>query len=541
MFTIKPFIIFNFTLVLYFILALALQPIAIGNIDLDDTILLANIGWRVINGLKPVIDFPHLYGGVVAEFVSLSFYIFGVSFRAINFALIIMFGVSITVLGFLSVSRISLARFSLLAVLSAALMLSLVPIEVGRIAVPTIGQSFSYNHFAVILMMALTVYTLVRVDNINLEIASSIVAGIIIVLLTLVKPTFSVFGLAVIAACLVQSRWLSVGIIILSIVIGTIVLDPGLQRILGSWDFLLNSDVGQRATIFYFLKKSMSLIVQQLLSIIIVAALIYMSRSSFLHCKLPIFILACGYGAATLTMNAVPDLMLMPFLVTIGFLIIEATNSSELNEINIFTKLKLSFPIAMAYTFIFPALISAGVALGLSIVNKKSSLFPNLALSDYVVISPLSSLDAFRSKTSETALEDRVQEIIQGKLSPNLERYEYVMLADGLKLLSGIPSLKKYGIVSSGRMFDFSMAYQSKPVANYPSWPTPDLPYFKNNKLLPKEISAVMLTKIETVPGLLNNELTIMMGADFKRCDESEIWVLFLRNKLQSELCSNKY
>ena len=228
----KKFITVNALVGCIFILSLALQPILISNIDLDDTMLLANLGWRGINGQRPVLDFPHLYSGVAAQYVSWAFYLFDVSFRAINFALLMMFASSFTILGILCFRRLSFTRFSILGVLSAALTISLVPLEVGRIAVPTIGHSFSYNHFAIVIMMALTVFALIKVKERNTEYVCAVFAGFAVAVLILLKPTFSVFGLAVLLACMSQSRWISSVLILFGTMLSMTILDPGMQRTL---------------------------------------------------------------------------------------------------------------------------------------------------------------------------------------------------------------------------------------------------------------------------------------------------------------------
>src|SRR5687768_13154233 len=85
------FIVVNLLLVLFLVAALLVAPIAVDQIHMDDTVLLAHVGWRGVNGLVPVIDYPHFYGGFAEAFVIASFKLFGVSYKAVDYAFVMLF------------------------------------------------------------------------------------------------------------------------------------------------------------------------------------------------------------------------------------------------------------------------------------------------------------------------------------------------------------------------------------------------------------------------------------------------------------------
>ena len=111
------------------------------------------------------------------------------------------------------------------------------------------------------------------------------------------------------------------------------------------------------------------------------------------------------------------------------------------------------------------------------------------------------------------------------------------MFADGIALLQEKPDFAQYGIISNGRMFDFTMPLGAPPVASFPVWPTTNLDYFTEPSPLFEDVDVVMISVNIPRLGLTNDALIRKMGAEFRLCRQSRIWSLYLRREHPEALC----
>ncbi len=545
--------VFNILAVLVFLAILVLHPIPLDTHHMDDTVFLAHVGWRGVNGLTPVLDYPSYYGGMTERFMTWAFQLFGVSYRSINYGIAMMFAPGAAMLWILGWRRLSTTRLTLLIAVSAALVLSLSPIELGRVDWPRVAHSYVYNHVGIVLMMALTIFSLERATPRPLEVATALLAGVVVFALMLLKSTFGVVGPFVVLACLLQGRWLSTVSVVAGTILGMLLMDPGLQRVLGSLDYLLTSvDAADGLGLTFVIGTGIKIVFQQILALSVVLLLMFLIWRRFGRRELPFLLsvvsLACGYGAALITTSGEPDLKFLPFLIVIALISaarIEAgaalssksppAAANDTGQAADDTSLSLAraLPFAMAYALIVPALLSAAAGLVLASANRGASLIEAGPAKDYVVLSgdiwpPLR--DA--SLPADVARFNRDPEQLHE------ERVEYVMFADGIALLQAIPEMAEYGIISNGRMFDFTAPLMAPPVASFPLWPTENLKFFSDPGPLPMDVDAVMMSLDIPELGLVNRQLAIKMGDDFRVCQTSKIWTLYLRNSIPGTFCS---
>lgn len=539
----RLFPVLNLSITAAFIGLLLIQPILIDTGHMDDTVLLANLGWRGVNGLEPVLDFPHFYGGVTSKFVTWAFQIFGASYFSIQYAFVMMFIAASSVIWILGYQRIPISYLTLLTALAGTLILSLVPIETGRYEEPITRHSFVYNHAAIVLMMALSLFALLKAKPGPLEDGRAVFAGVTIYVLILLKPTFGVFGACVVLACLVQARWRCSLLIALGVGLGVWFLDPGMERALGSLSYLLGSAAAESTGIDFFVSEAVDLYVDHAVALGLLGGVLVLLRVATVRMILPMLILFAGYYAAILTTGGSTDLKILPFLIVIA--LICAVLSTKYNLADTYLpnspkkrKLVTALPFVMAYFLIVPAVMSATASSVMAFAHKDASLIKAGPARDYVVADENSF---FNTTVSETALSDIIFGILNGTPSVRSERDEYAMFADGIALLQEKPDFAQYGIISNGRMFDFTMPLGAPPVASFPVWPTTNLDYFTEPSPLSEDVDVVMISVDIPRLGLTNDALIRKMGAEFRLCRRSRIWSLYLRREHPEALCEQAW
>lgn len=544
---------FNFAATILFLGGLLLHPVILDSIHFDDTAFLAHLGWRGVNGFFPIDDYPHFYGGMTARFVTWAFEIFGVDFRAINYAFAMVFGAAVSVLLLLGWGRVSAAGLSLLTVLAAALILSLAPIELGRIGAPRSAHSYVYNHAGLVLMMGLTLFSIVEVTSKRLEIVSALAAGVSIYGLILLKTTFGIFAPFAVIALLSQRRWLSSALVSAGAVLGMVLMDPGMARALGSLEVLLNSAAA--ATVsnpFFFVYVNVLIVYKQALGVFVVGILYLAYHGRFgrpaLQFGFCALLCIAGYFAALTTMGGRPEYKLLPILVVLALVMAEALLRSPAPERGAGTAregrpapknlLIAAIPLALAYSLVLPAAMSASAALKHAIDSRGAALIPGGPAASYVVLGRAvgGAPDLARSVAITIAAIDDMHASEATSIYFD-DSMEYVMFADGFALLRQIPGVERYGIISSGRMFDFTAPLQSRPVLSFPVWPTANLEYFTGGAPLGDDVDLVMISRDVPVLGLVRDQLLRKMADDFKPCRKSPLWTLYARKGLPNLPC----
>ena len=536
----KSLLLLNLSVAFLLAAALLIAPVAVDQIHMDDTVLLANVAWRGVNGYAPVIDYPHFYGGFAESFVTASFMVFGVSYKAIDYAFVTLFLVTASLVWLLCWNRLRIVETSLLTALGAAIILSLDPLEAFQHFRP--GHSFVYNHVGIVLMLALTVFACRTVESRRAELASALAAGGAIHTLVLLKTTFGLFSLSLVLACLVQKRWLAAGLVMVGGAVTMLVLDPTMERALGSLGLLLTSEAAAQAGGFEgrLLMASLMLKTQALpiaIVLILTAVLWRRTRRKSLPLIASLLVCGAGYSAAMLTTGGNPEHKLLPFLVVAALLLCKALTEAAPADASVRPWLISAVPIILAYSLILPSVATFAIAISQSLEQRDASLVEHGPLARYVVFDPAESHSAVaRSERLTAATANTLQHIRSGKVS---DRDEYVMLADGMKLLRQVDNVSGFGIISNGRMFDFTAPLQSKVVASYPVWPTLASPELMVDKPLEADVDMVMV--LDEIPelGLVSGALRARMGGDFRPCRRSAFWTLFVRRSVTNASCAS--
>lgn len=536
----KLSLILNVLVALFLVIALIIAPIAVDQIHMDDTLLLANVGWRGVNGCAPVIDYPHFYGGFAESFVIASFWAFGVSFKALDYAFVMLFAAATLLTWLLCWKRLRVFETSLLTAIAAALIVSLYPIESHEKFSP--AHSFVYNHVGIVLMLALTVFACRPLKSRRLEFVSALAAGGALYALVLLKTTFGIFGLSVILACLIQRRWSSAGLVLVGAIFVLLLLDPTMDRALGSLELLMTSGAASQAGGLkgrMFIASLMMETQAVPIAILLILTIALWRRVKWDSWQLIASMLICGagYGAAMLSTGLSPQYKLLPFLVVAALLICKELTATRAAESSVKHHLLISsVPIVFAYLLIVPAVATSAIALSLAFKHSDASLVEQGPLSQYVVIDPTkpdragSAGERLAAATATT-----LQRVGGGQVS---DREEYVMLADGVALLRKFDNVSALGIVSNGRMFDFTAPLQAKVVQSFPVWPTAESPELMLRKPLEADVDIVMM--LDEIPQLelVSGALRTRMGQEFRPCLRSAFWTLFVRRRVTNASCA---
>ena len=538
-------VILNTIVVMFFIGVLLFVPQIVDDIHMEDTVLLGNIAWRGLNGYFPVIDYPHFYGGITELAITVAFYLFGTSYKSIDYGFILLFFFACLATWTLCWKRLSYNYITLLTALAAALLISLDPLEVVQVF--HIGHSFSYNHLAVVLMLSLIVFACSAHDESQREFITAFLAGVILYVLILIKTTFGLIGPSIIFVCLLQRRWTSALLIMAGVTTAMLFLDPGMPRALGSLSFLLKSDAAAEAGGFWgALKVTLQMLRGQVVPIgvtlILAMTLWRRQRSNAVSLIVSIAVCGLGYGLCMLTTGGSPEKKLLPFVVVASSLLVSALARADPQKREVLKYLKLATftPVLFAYLLIVPAMASSLQLVLHADKNKDARLVEEGPLSDYVVIDPEDTNHKTRFMSVASRLSDaRLHSLDRVRTGALVERDKYVMFADGIEMLQGIPHISGYGIISNGRMFDFTMPLKSKVVLSYPVWPTLSSVKRTRNSPLESDVDMVMISDEVPALRLVTDPLRARMGQDFQQCRRSAYWTLFARRTLPKDACDS--
>ena len=520
------FVALNLLISLFLIAALLVAPVAVDQIHMDDIVLLANVAWRGVNGFVPVIDYPHFYGGFAEFFVTAAFRLFGVSYKVVDYAFVMLFAVSAVMSGALYWKRLTLAEASLLTVLGAALILSLDPLEAFQHFKP--GHSFVYNHVGVVLMMALTVFACRGAGDSRAELMSAVAAGGVLYALVLLKTVFGAIGIAMILACLVQKRWTSAALVVAGASAAMLLLDPGMARALGSLDLLLASDaaaeaggLGGRLVVASLMLETQAV---GIAVVLILAVMLWRRRRwDSLPLIASLFLCGLGYGAAMLATGGNPQHKMMPLLTVAAILIGKALTEGRDGERSVtHDALVGAVPVVIAFSWIVPAIATSGIALSQSFAMADQALVRDGPMARYVVFEK----DKAGADQLGPAISDARRRTGGDEIT---DRDEYVVFADGLNLLRQIDDVAAFGIVSNGRMFDFTAPLQSRIVPTFPVWPTAASPELTSRAPLGRDVDLVMMVDEMPSLDLVSAPLARRMGTDFRPCRRSAFWTLYAR------------
>lgn len=509
---------------------------------MGDTTLMANLGWRDLHGLKPSVDYPHLYGGVMAWLVGVSYGVFGTGLKAIDYGIVFGFiGVGI-MLGAMVWRRISWTSASFLLLVIAITLLSRSPYE--QTAPPLLGaaHSFSYNHLGAGIMIAVAPFALFASPNKRAEICGGLICGVGLWILALIKPTFAAYLPAVFMALFVQRRWKTAVITAVALGIASVITDFGLLRFLGAFNYLTTTTSNLTGGLSGLIEKTVILLIQSrfILALLAVFAVFLLAKPSRYiggFC-LATTLLAIGYLATAVTMGPQVALQLMPFALCLLVLSVEAILRDKDRPAQT-THIATRARDYVVWIIALPIIVNSIMISTLSHTRADLRLIQDGPLGEYFFAGDLSLTPYLPGETAQ----ERTTRILKTAAAQPLSRYAadqsltYVMAADAIMMLRGLPDLGQYGIVSNG--IEFSALVESRPMANIPPWLSTNALAHLPSSGLPNDVDIVVLTKAHPPQWFpILEPLKSRMGDGFQLCQSSLFWDMYVRRDIATISCS---
>ncbi|WP_171125997.1 MULTISPECIES: hypothetical protein [unclassified Ruegeria] len=454
-----------------FILSRIAVPVLLDDGFIVDTLFYGNLGWRGFNGLHPVLDYPHHYGGGFTSFIVLAFNSFGPTLKAIDYTYVLLFLFAFIFGSTVLLGRVSIDNAIILLTCSAAIILGVNCIEDGFI--DTISHSFAYNHIAICLMMFLTVFA-TKTSKLTkiLEFLVSLFCGGVLFFLIIMKTPFLLFSLFYFPAVWVNRGRKISFYTVLGFVSAIFLFDPALTRTVESTELLFSNDIRSAAGGIQGRILHGIYIVLAASPILLVCA----SKCLTLYRNDPtgtsnfIFALSTctlGYLAASLFMNGYAYLKLLPILVVVLLLLSERIRASSADT---------SASSDLVALVLAALIIAQGAVASINYVRisselKDYSLIEKGPVSMYVM--PYFSPGEKTGDTREERLSNASEALAARRKNGDPERGadSYVIFADGIQLLQSVPDVQSKRIVSTGGGYDFTLALEAPPVVSYPVWP----------------------------------------------------------------------
>lgn len=220
-------------------LAVILPPIVYDTLHVTDKTFMAMVSRWVFDGAVPGRDFNHFYGGGHEFFVALAYRLFGVSIKALDYALVVQFAFVLALLCGLGWRRLDRVSLSGLAVVLAVILFARLPFEeLPQLVKLTAAHSFPYNRFGTALCVICAAVALVPAKGGGLPAAlGAVIAALAAIVAILAKATFFPIVIGVIGALALTGRWRELAIFALACAAIFLALDPSLQRVWGTLSY----------------------------------------------------------------------------------------------------------------------------------------------------------------------------------------------------------------------------------------------------------------------------------------------------------------
>jgi hypothetical protein len=504
-------------------LLVTLCPVVYNTDDLADTIFLVGVAWRIFNGAVPVVDFGHFYGGFSETYISWAFSLFGVSIKALDYALLLQFATTAIIVAVASWRRISVVSFWMLLLVSGMCILTRAPFEYDISLTSVVSaHSFVYNRFALALTIPVMLFAILPVNDRNAELTCAIVIGATLYMIALTKPSFVVFLPAVFLALALQARFRGLFFVTLGLLIAKFYLDFGAARFLGSSEYL-NASISDQVAFGDYLRKGFQLLLAQPVGL---AAVVFAAALIFAHSKwrtLPAllaatFVMGGGVGMAV-SMGGAGSIgqQLMPLMASLAVVIFELSRRLSMPE-SVGTLKMIALTVVAGFSLPHFANIAAATIEAVEMSDR--SLITDGPLKNYISMSAAFELPPVGSDLS-VATEAARQHLAQG--NPMEAGVQYPMLADGINVLKGIEGISELGVVADGG-FAFDFALGAPPVLGFPVWIRDTSPELAYGQPLPDDVAIVMLRRSST-----ETIIRARLEGHFVLCTQTAIWDVFSR------------
>lgn len=533
---------FGVVLILGALASFCLVPLVYDTIHLQDTLFFAELGWRVLNGAVPTVDFNHFYGGVVAQYVAWAFAWFGVTVKSVDYAFVMMAATAMGLAVLVSLRRLTILSFVALSTIVVASCLARVPFEeLTAIQRPTSGHSFVYNRFASALAVILAVFALIPVPVRGLDALAGIACGVAAYLIVLIKPTFVPFLPAFLLALILLKRWVALGAVAIGLLLSVVLIDPIGARVLAAFDYAVASAGIRVSTGDLMLKTVAVFLVQPMSLLFVLLALIVTARIGgrrSIAFVIAAFGLTVGFAGMTATMGWRGSIgqQALPFLSGICIVFFEWARRQAPAKSGPVGFLHLT-SLCVVMSFSLPQLGQS--VLGGLVGNLRQ---PLLLLQGTPLETYLAWSDEFVTLSggqirAPMALDDQVASAkahLEAGKKINVG-VEYAMIADGVRLLQQVPNIQSMGLGGDYGVFSFAM--QTDSVLGYPVWVATNSPELAPGLPLPEGLDVMMIRRVNA--NEMSFQLLEKMENIFVPCASSTLWTMYLRTGLDTGFCQS--
>ena len=473
-----------------------------------DTIFIMGAAWRVHEGLTPAVDFGHFYGGVMAQGLGAGMRLFGHGVFTFDYF-------TLSVAAFLSAMafvllrpRISWHGYMATVLVTSTLLLTRFPLEFAQSVTQMVAaHSFIYNRFALAVLVVLGLFVALPEERASREGLLAVLAGVLVALVCLTKPTFVLLCAGLPLALILQGRWSACAGLGVGILATFLLLDPALARFLGSFSYAM-AHVGEQTSMTGLVRKALLLPLAQAVALTFcLAGLAYLVQQRISPRTLMALVVmtATGVGLAT-TMGGIGNLgqLALPTLIMAALAAAEIARRAALDGSGALTLVATCLVLAFAWPHLLNSFSMTAEAIG----ARYQSLITQGPYARYV---------------SRPERHDANQAT------------QYEMMADGIAALNQLGDPSRWGIVADHGI-SFEYALLAPPVPGYPLWARPSAPEFAPDRPLPPETDIVMLGRGEE-ENPVGDILRRKMDGFFLPCIRSAHWEIFRRRTLKIPAC----
>lgn len=496
----------------FLICAILMVGLTLGNIlfgvlydteHFGDTLFVLGAGWRTVQGLTPVLDFGHFYGGVMAEGIAATMRLTGADAFAFERFTLLLLATLVLAATAILYRRMSSAGFLAVILTITVLTLTRYPLELDEAIIRVAStHSFIYNRYGLALFLISGLFVALRGTSDRSDMFPGLLVGVLVVLAALTKSTFVVLAPGVVLGLTLQGRWRALAGVCVGIGASVMLLDPGLQKWLGSLTYVQAQVADQASTdIGSLLRKAIQLPLSQplatTLALMAVITLLW-TRTHVAAVLGLIVVAAAGVGMET-TMGGNGNLgqLALPVAILIALAAGEIAGRSRLQ----YALPMQMVAFAMVLAFSLPHL-----------VNLASAMLEGVARRDQMLISEgpyaryLSVPDTEHQPGAAT---------------------QYAMFADGIEALHALGDPSRWGIVADHGI-TFEHAVLGPAVPGYPLWQRVSAPELAADKPIAAEADLVMIGRSEP-ESEVGTILRAKLGDDFVFCTRSRYWEIHTR------------
>jgi hypothetical protein len=500
-------------LILTMLAAVVFVPVVYDTDHFADTLFILDVAWRHHEGYEPALDFGHFYGGIVEKFISLAMSLFGLRVKAIDWGLALLFLALCPMLALTCWRRVSGIGAALAFLVLAALLFTRFPLENAEsITRLTSTHSFTYNRLGLGLFLIVGLMVALPASSRRWEIVGGLIAGVLLVALSLTKPTFIVLPPFALLALVPQRRGAALLACLAGILLGVLLLDPLGARWSASFAYAQAShSEDANVSILSLIRKAVQAPLAQpsgLILVLISAGLLLRAGRGTWSTILAVVLMVGGGLGMTATMGGVGSigqiaLPLVCFAMIVAHELALRQDGTAAMAIPVMT-------LGIVGAFVLPHVANLLGVTSEAIMRRDQVLIHEGPMAGYL------SLPETPSEGSD----------------------QYEMLADGLSFLRRIDDVSNLTVVADeGVSFEF--AIPSRPALGFPLWPRPASPEFAPGKDFLADVDIVMLGRAsQSHPESIQPSLRSALGDAFSLCGRTRYWEVYVRPDTVRRPCS---